>query len=81
MTPFETKCKIIGDMFIEYPDELKELWEQYDVSSSIAWALDRGLVLDISDEAEQRIETLWLALLEEYGKADTGLTSYQQLVD
>ena len=82
MTSFENKCKIIADLWADDDnlEILSEVWEHYNISTLIAYALDRGFVLDISEQAEADIEILFADILSEYNLEDTGFSDYRQIV-
>jgi len=80
MTPFETKCKIIGDMCVFLEEELSHIWEHYNLATTLAWSISVDYVLDQNSRVEELIEELFDVILAECEvEKDTGFSSYGEI--
>lgn len=82
MTPFDTQCEILSDLWLNYRDEedVIPLFEYFDMGFPMAFAHNQGLV-KLEPVAITMISECWTGVLEAFGnEEDTGFTDLSELV-
>ena len=75
MTPFETRCAILAEIWMEYRDDVnyKDLFNYGDLAFPLAYLLDNDYVTEATDGAKGFIDEVFELLLSSLGiEGDTG---------
>ena len=74
MTPFDTQCEILSDLWLNYRDEdsVVPLFEYFDMGFPLAYAHNQGIV-KLEPVGKSMVEKAWEGMLEAFGhEQDTG---------
>lgn len=83
MTPFENKCEILGDLWMEYRDdaEFEDFIEYNDIGLPLAYYLSNKIVAPTTI-AQQFIEETWTLFLNALEiSEDTGFDNLDELLN
>ncbi len=83
MTPFDTQCEILSDLWLNYRDEesVVPLFEYFDIGFPMAFAHNQGLV-KLEPVAMEMITQCWLGVLESFGhEQDTGFSDLGEMAE
>ena len=64
-----------------HDEEFSHIWEQHNLSTTLAWSISTGYVLDINSRAKELIEELFDVILAESELEDTGFSDYKEIYD
>lgn len=81
MTPFDTQCEILADLWLNYRDEedVIPLFEYYDMGFPLAFAHNQGIA-KLEPIAISMVSDCWTGVLEAFGHTeDTGLADIGEL--
>lgn len=84
MTPFDTRCEILADVWLNYRDQesLLPLFEYFDVGFPLACAHHQGNMVHLEPSGRVMINLTWKALLEAFGhEEDTGFTDLEKIAN
>ena len=81
-TTLENKAKILGELWIDYRDDINfaDFIEYNDLGLPLAYAYANGIIDNISARATEFINEAFDLLLSGFGQTDTGYTDLEQLL-
>jgi len=83
MTPFETQCEILSDMWLNYrtDEAVSEMFEYFDLGFPLAYAYNESLI-KLEPSAKVLIEDTFSAVVVAFGhEDDTGFETLSDLGD
>jgi hypothetical protein len=83
MTPFDTQCEILADLWLNYRHEesVLDLFEYFDLGFPLAFAHNQGMV-KLEPVAKTMVETAWAGVLEAFGhEEDTGFADLSEIAE
>jgi hypothetical protein len=83
MTPFDTQCEILSDLWLNYRTEesVELLFEYFDMGFPLAFAHNQGIV-KLEPVAMEMITQCWLGVLESFGhEQDTGFADLSEIAE
>ena len=83
MTPFDTQCDILAEVWLNYRDEesLETMFEYFDLGFPLAYAYTEGII-KLEPSAHVLVQDCWKAIHQALGHAeDTGFESLSDLGD
>lgn len=82
-TTFENKCYILQELWMEYRDDVNfmDFIEFNDVSLPLAFMIDSKIIVDLTPEARNYIDSTFAYLLEALEIEDTGYEELDDMLD
>jgi len=83
MTPFDTQCEILSDLWLNYRTEesVEPLFEYFDIGFPLAFAYNQGII-KLEPVAKSMIETTWAGVIDSFGHdEDPGFESLGELAE
>ena len=82
MTPFSSRCEILGELWLQYRDdeEFSDFFEYNDLGLPLAYAIKNDIV-HTAPVGEQMVNETFDILISALEIEDTGFESLQDLLD
>jgi hypothetical protein len=83
MTPFDTQCEILSDLWLNYRTEesVEPLFEYFDIGFPLAYAHSQG-VAKLEPVGKHMVENTWEGVLQAFGiEEDTGFSDLGEMAE
>jgi hypothetical protein len=84
MTPFDTQCEILADLWLNYrtEDSVEPLFEYFDIGFPLAFAHTQGNMVKLEPVGREMIALTWAGVLESFGhEEDTGFADLGEMAE
>lgn len=82
-TTFENKCYILQELWMEYRDDenFMDFIEFNDIGLPLAFMIDSKIIVDLTPEARNYIDSTFAYLLELFELKDTGYEELEEMIE